>query len=262
MSFAYDGARPLLSQVSFSLAPGMTGLVGENGAGKSTLLALLARQLKPTSGNIDLSPRDSLMLVVAQSVELVPEPAFRLRDDTGRAARRLRVRFGLDEWALDRWKTLSPGERRRWQVASAFFMEPDILLLDEPTNHLDPELRTLLMDSIASFCGVGVLVSHDRDLLDSSTTRTLRVHRGSVHCFDSSFSEANESWHVAERATAHARELQKERVRTLERHLSAKRATRESAEQNLSTKTRAKGVHDHDGRGALAKGRAAAAEKK
>ena len=80
--------------------------------------------------------------------------------------------------ALERWSTLSPGERKRWQIGAALAREPDVLLLDEPTNHLDAEAREWLVSALRRFRGVGVLVSHDRELLEALTTSTLRVHAG------------------------------------------------------------------------------------
>ena len=62
---------------------------------------------------------------------------------------------------------MSPGERKRWQVASALAADPDVLLLDEPTNHLDGEARRGLVEALRRFDGVGLLVSHDRRLLEN-----------------------------------------------------------------------------------------------
>ena len=70
-----------------------------------------------------------------------------------------------DDW-VNRWPTLSHGERKRAQIAVALWQQPDVLLLDEPTNHIDLAARELLMEALASFCGMGLLVSHDRDMLD------------------------------------------------------------------------------------------------
>ena len=72
---------------------------------------------------------------------------------------------------LARWPTLSPGERKRWQVGAALAARPDVLILDEPTNHLDAEARAVLVAVLERFSGIGVLVSHDRELLDALDAR-------------------------------------------------------------------------------------------
>ena len=63
--------------------------------------------------------------------------------------------------------TLSYGERKRAQIGVALWLEPEALAVDEPTNHLDMDARDLLTEALHSFTGIGLLVSHDRELLDS-----------------------------------------------------------------------------------------------
>ena len=72
----------------------------------------------------------------------------------------------LYEVITSRWPTLSHGERKRAQIAVALWQQPDVLLLDEPTNHIDITAHELLIEALTSFRGIGLLVSHDRDLLD------------------------------------------------------------------------------------------------
>ena len=85
-------------------------------------------------------------------------------------AMRWRARLALGDDDVSRWGTLSPGQRRRWQVGSALHSRPHVLLLDEPGNHLDAEGLAALSEALREFDGIGLLVSHDRTLLDSLCT--------------------------------------------------------------------------------------------
>jgi len=88
-----------------------------------------------------------------------------------------RIRGQLDlgtDW-YDRWDTLSHGERKRAQIAVALWRRPGVLAIDEPTNHLDSYAKELLHNSLVTYKGVGLLVSHDRDLLDNLCYQCLFV---------------------------------------------------------------------------------------
>src|SRR5262249_25647136 len=145
VSFAFGGGDPVLSDVSLSLGPGWTGVVGANGAGKTTLVHLVAGVLAPTAGVIAREPAGARALVCAQR-GAAPDAGVRARAREGLAdAGRWRAELALDPAALARWPTLSPGERKRWQLGAALAAEPDVLALDEPTNHVDADARALLV---------------------------------------------------------------------------------------------------------------------
>ena len=101
------------------------------------------------------------------------------------------------------------GSRSRPSTSRGGRREPDILLLDEPTNHLDGAGRALLVvGALRHFRGVGVMVSHDRALLDDLPRTILRVHDGSVTVHPGSYAEARGAWETEQRARARgAREL-------------------------------------------------------
>src|SRR5690606_6004059 len=164
--FEHGGRGPFPNPFDLDLEPGWTGVVGPNGVGKTTLLRLIAGELAPTSGSIRVErPR-----LLAQTVDWTPTLAAELDrfvHDWSATAGRLRSRLGLEPEALARWPTLSPGERKRWQLAATLADEPPALLCDEPGNHLDARGRQLLLDGLREFAGVGVIVSHDRELLDA-----------------------------------------------------------------------------------------------
>jgi ATPase subunit of ABC transporter with duplicated ATPase domains len=238
LSFAFTDAVPILEQADLVLDEGWTGLVGENGAGKSTLLALIAGALAPVEGRVRLEPEGALVVLCPQRVDAAgPDaPALAARDDG--EARRLRAALALDPPALARWETLSPGERKRWQLGAALARDPDVLLLDEPTNHVDGDARALLVGALRRFRGAGVLVSHDRALLDALTVRTLRVHRGTARLWPGAYGAARPRWEAETAAAWNARGAAQAERRRAERRLDDARRSRAAADRARSGRDR------------------------
>ncbi|MEW2394211.1 ribosomal protection-like ABC-F family protein [Streptomyces venezuelae] len=193
LSFAWPDDTPVLSDLSFTLTSGRTGLVAPNGSGKSTLLKLIAGELKPTSGSVTVSgtlghlPQSLPLtgtLTVAEVLGVAPviralnavesgdvsEAHFTTIGDDWDIEERTRAqldRLGLAGLDLDRrLSTLSGGQIVTLGLAAQLLKRPDVLLLDEPTNNLDLEARHTLYAALESFTGCLLLVSHDRPLLD------------------------------------------------------------------------------------------------
>src|SRR5580658_1350231 len=191
LSFSWPDGAPVLSGLTVSFAPGRTGLIGVNGSGKSTLLRLIAGELRPGSGTvradgdvgylpqaITLGTRRSvsdLLGITAARNALHDIEAGQTSDEAFAAVGddwdvEERARAGLDRLGLglaldDRVERLSGGETVLVALAALFLRRPDVLLLDEPTNNLDLDARGRLYDAVASWTGVMVIVSHDRELL-------------------------------------------------------------------------------------------------
>jgi len=192
LSFSWPDGAPVLSGLTASFGPGRTGLIGVNGSGKSTLLKLIAGELSPVSGAvrargevgylpqaITLGTRrtvsDLLGITAARNALHAIEAGETGEDlyatigddwDAEERARAWLDRLGLAHLGLDdRVERLSGGETILVALAALFLRRPDILLLDEPTNNLDLDARKRLYDAVASWAGVMVIVSHDRELL-------------------------------------------------------------------------------------------------
>jgi ATPase subunit of ABC transporter with duplicated ATPase domains len=192
LSFSWPDGAPVLSGLTVTFNPGRTGLIGVNGSGKSTLLKLIAGELLPASGTIKtrgevghlpqaitLGTRrtvtDLLGITVARAALHAIEAGETGADlyttvgddwDVEERARAWLDRLGLTHLGLDdRVERLSGGETILVALAALFLRRPDILLLDEPTNNLDLDARKRLYDAVASWTGVMVIVSHDRELL-------------------------------------------------------------------------------------------------
>ena len=192
LSFSWPDGAPVLSGLTASFNPGRTGLIGVNGSGKSTLLKLIAGELAPASGTIKtrgevgylpqaitLGTRrtvsDLLGITAARAALHAIEAGETSEDlyaivgddwDVEERARAWLDRLGLTHLGLDdRVERLSGGETILVALAALFLRRPGILLLDEPTNNLDLDARKRLYDAVASWTGVIVIVSHDRELL-------------------------------------------------------------------------------------------------
>ena len=120
------------------------GWSAENGTGKTTLLRLAAGELRPSSGRVLLDPPGGRVMSCPQTVEDLTDQVEEFARSWDGFDAALRNRLGLDPVDLERWETLSPGERKRWQVGAALVAAPDVLLVDEPTNHLDSDTRQVL----------------------------------------------------------------------------------------------------------------------
>ncbi len=193
LGFAWPDGTPVLDDLDLLVGPGRSGLVGVNGAGKSTLLRVVAGELAPTSGHVQVAgevgylPQD-LMLDVDQRVEdfLGIGPARRaIRavedgaaeeghfdtigedwDVEDRAVAEL-GRLGLPADVLDRrLGELSGGEVTQLGLARLLLLRPDVLLLDEPTNNLDGRARERLYHVVSGWTRSLLVVSHDRELLE------------------------------------------------------------------------------------------------
>ncbi|GEJ59237.1 ATP-binding cassette domain-containing protein [Anaeromyxobacter diazotrophicus] len=258
LTFAYADAAPILDGADLTLDPGYTGLVGENGAGKSTLLALVAGALEPSSGAVRVEPGGARVVLCPQRVDDPGPDALALAAREDGEARRLRDALHLEPADLARWATCSPGERKRWQLGAALAAGPDVLLLDEPTNHVDEAARALLLDALRRFRGLGVVVSHDRALLEALTSTTLRLHRGEARLYRGAYGVARAAWEAETAAAWDARAAAQDARRRAERRLDDARRARAAAERSRSG--RGRDPRDRDARGMPAKNLAGWAE--
>ncbi|MGH7947705.1 MAG: ATP-binding cassette domain-containing protein, partial [Candidatus Binataceae bacterium] len=259
VSFSYSDAVALLREVTLQLAPGWTGVVGANGAGKTTLLRLIIGAREPSSGQVRRDPRALTLRYCEQTVERCTSDIEALAAATDGESRRVAGELRLDPAAIARWPTLSPGERKRWQVGAALASEPGVLVLDEPSDHLDAEARDMLLAGLRRFRGIGIIVSHDRGLLDTLTNYTVRIHAGGAHIWRGGYSDAKRAWEAQERARKAEYERLKHERDVLRRRLADKRRLASAATSATNARHRMKGLRDHDATDKLATGKARAA---
>ena len=244
VTFTHDGAvSPLFEEVTVHLAEGWTGIVGANGSGKTTFLRLAAGYLKAQKGSVQ---RPGPIVFCPQRTDDLPEqlPLLISSDEAEACVLRGRLRIG-EEWA-GRWPTLSQGERKRAQIAVALWQQRGTLLLDEPTNHIDLVARELLIDALALFRGTGLLVSHDRDLLDRFCRQCLFLDPPRVTLRPGNYTKAAADAEREEASLRARRSVLQENLERLEEESKRRCAKASRADKKNSKRHLARG--DSDGR--------------
>ena len=169
VSYTHPAAQdPILNTVTIAFAQGWTGLLGDNGCGKSTLARIACGLIEPDAGSVT---RGLFCTYCPQEADVQPDCLHDFALDFDREARSLKERLELTDDMPWRWNELSFGERKKLQIACALWQRPNVLAIDEPTNHLDTAARHQLESLLREFDGIGILVSHDRGLLDALVDR-------------------------------------------------------------------------------------------
>lgn len=244
VSFSYDGGEALFTELDLDLHRGFTGCVGANGAGKTTLLRLAVGDLEPLRGHVR---GGGVAVYCPQRTDEPPPGLAEFLDATDAESCALRGRLQVEESWGERWTTLSHGERKRCQIGTALWRAPDLLAIDEPTNHIDAAARALLVDALRRFRGVGLLVSHDRDLLDALCSHCLWIDPPQVEVHRGGYSQTTaRRREEAERDRAALERAQNERDRlereVVKRKEAAARSHKERSKRGIPMK-------DHDARG-------------
>ncbi|WDO05003.1 ATP-binding cassette domain-containing protein [Streptomyces murinus] len=246
LSFAWPDGTTVFDGLDVSFGPGRTGLVGVNGSGKSTLLKLMAGELTPADGivkvmgevgylpqnvTLDTALRVDRALGIAEqraalhAIEAgdVSERHFETVGDDWDVEERALVtlgELGLGHIGLDRTVgEVSGGESVLLRLAALLLRRPDVLLLDEPTNNLDLYARRRLHQAVATWPGVLVLVSHDRELLDL-VDQIAELRAGEVAWYGGNFSAYEEALAVEQEAAERMVRVAEADVRKQKRELS------------------------------------------
>jgi ATP-binding cassette, subfamily F, member 3 len=242
--------RLLIDNSSVQITPGArVGFVGRNGVGKSTLFHAIRGDLPTESGTIAIPPRwqigslaqeapngpeklievvlkadrerETLMLEAeaASDPTRIAEIQTRLVDIEAHSApaRAAAILSGLGFSSEDQNRPCSEfsgGWRMRVALAATLFAAPDLLLLDEPTNYLDLEGTLWLEDHLSNYPRTVIVISHDRDLLETSVDQILHLDRGKLSLYKGSYSSFEEQRATRELLDAkHARRQADERKR-------------------------------------------------
>ena len=188
LSLGYQGF-PLFANTGFQLQEGeKCGLVGRNGSGKSTLFRLLTREETPDAGTITVRKNYALGIlnqhIRFKKNSLLDEAALGLRAEEKDCLYKAEtILFGLGFTKEDLNKPIqdfSGGYQLRLHLAKVLIAEPDCLLLDEPTNYLDIVSMRWFTRFLKQWKGEFVLISHDREFMDSVTTHTMGIHRQKI----------------------------------------------------------------------------------
>jgi ATP-binding cassette subfamily F protein 3 len=267
------GVKVVLNQASITINPGENvGLVGRNGAGKSSLFALLNGSLHEDGGEVTI-PKQWRMAQVAQNMPETEQNAtdFVMDGDTLLMEAKLAVEraelsgdgdeianaymhlfdcgsndaqsraqslilglgFKLSELS-NPVNSFSGGWRMRLQLARALMSPSDLLLLDEPTNHLDLDALVWLEAWLKKYSGTLIVISHDREFLDSITSVTIHIENANLHRYGGNYSSF-EDQRAEQMALQHtAFEKQQEKIAHLQKFIARFKAKASKAKQAQS----------------------------
>ena len=248
VSYSYPGStQTVLDGVRAVFSAGWTGIIGNNGCGKSTLARIATGMLVPDSGTV--SPRG---LVVAYCEQDATTPPDRLEDlacSWEQTAVRLRADLGVDDDWPWRYDTLSSGQQKRLQVAVALWENPDVLVMDEPTNHVDTLTRQAILKALAGYRGIGLLISHDCELLDALAGQCLCFEGARVVMRPGGYTQAREQAACdTKTAQRQRRDAKREAARI---QAEAARRRNEASKSTAKRSARHLDAKDHDGKGRI-----------
>ena len=244
VTFIYDSAsEPLFRNVSLRFASGWSGIVGPNGAGKTTLLKLATGLFQSNAGSINVCQNS---VYCSQRTDDIPEKLSELIITNTKDAHIVKSRLGVcDDWA-ERWTTLSHGERKRAQIAAALWLRSDVLAVDEPTNHIDSQACEIIAQALRSFKGVGLIVSHNRELLDLLCQQCLFVDPPDIIARPGGVTRGMEIAKTEQRSLEKQYIQRKHAYKTVQREAARRRELAIKSKKMQSKRGLAK--KDHDGR--------------
>ncbi len=188
LSLSFDG-QLLLKDVSFNIHSGeRIGLVGRNGSGKTTIFKLITGEIEPDDGRIIL-PKNYSVGYLKQHLQfneatVLDEACLGLRaDEKDQVWKAEKILTGLGFSENDMYSSpaeFSGGFQVRLNLAKVLLSEPHLLLLDEPTNYLDIVSIRWLTKFLARWKNELMIITHDRDFMNSVTTHTLGIHRQKI----------------------------------------------------------------------------------
>ncbi len=242
VSFEYDSASgTLFENLNLHIAAGWSGVVGANGSGKTTLLKLATGLLSPSKGRIDKCQR---VVYCSQRTDHPPNQLTEFSDCDTKRARVIRAQLNIGVHWHKRWNTLSHGERKRAQIGVSLWQEPVLLAIDEPTNHLDVEGRALIECALQSFTDIGLLISHDRELLDAICQQVLFVEPPHVICRRGNYTRGKFISDTENKTLKKQRAIKKQAYARLRREAGKRRSKANQADKKRSKRGLSKRDHD------------------
>ena len=186
LSISFSGHQ-IFEDVNVTINYGdKVGFIGRNGSGKSTFLKLILNKLEPDSGEIEI-PKGYKIGHLEQHIKFhhktVTEEVCSVlppeREYEGWKGEEILLGLGFSSEDMMRNPAeFSGGYQVKINLAKLLLDEPNMLLLDEPTNYLDIHSVRWLKKFLQDWDRELILITHDRDFMDSVINQTLNIHRG------------------------------------------------------------------------------------
>ena len=242
ISFSYpNSSQMVLDGVNVTFSEGWTGIIGDNGCGKSTLALIAAGIMEPQGGSV--TPR-LFASYCPQDSSLVPDNLNEFASDWGKQAILLRKELHIADEDLFVYSTLSGGRQKRIQIACALYRQPDVLVMDEPTNDLDETTRQSVEAVLRSYRGIGLLISHDRALLNALVSCCLMFEGSRIVMRAGGYEEAASQARLEQKTRARLQENAKQEVKRLKAETARRNAEAARSKSRLSAHSLAKGDSD------------------
>ena len=203
VSFSYDGERPVVENLSFTIENGESvGLIGANGAGKSTIMKLLLgllsgqglilvdgltvnkQNLPAIRQKIGFVLQDSdnqmFMPTVYEDMIFGPRNYGLSKEETEQRVDAVLNQLGLTALKHRYNHKISGGEKRMAAIATILTMEPETILMDEPSTALDPVNRRAVINTINTLPQTKLIASHDLDMILDTCQRVILLARGKI----------------------------------------------------------------------------------
>lgn len=209
VTMKYPTGKKALDGVSFHIEKGeFVFIVGSSGSGKTTLIKLLLKELTPTGGDITVDGKlfskmkrkeipmlrrrigvvfqDFRLLkdrTVFENVAFAQQVLEKPMKEIRREVPAMLTMVGLADQYKQYPRELSGGEQQRVAIARAMVNQPDIILADEPTGDLDPKTSEEIMNLLDEINKKGttvVVVTHNREIVDTMQKRVIRLKKGKI----------------------------------------------------------------------------------
>ena len=231
-------SQELFNNLNFKLNAGTrVGLVGRNGSGKSTLFKLILGEESADSGDVVI-PKNYKIGTLKQHLTfsektLREESALALSDELKYDTYRVeKILFGLGFTSEDLDKdplSFSGGYQIRINLAKLLVTEPNLLLLDEPTNYLDIVSLRWLKIFLRAFEGEVILITHNRDFMDSVCTHTMGLVRKKIEILQGDTHKFYEQLGANDELHAKQKVAQDKKVKELEEFIAKNKARASTA---------------------------------
>ena len=188
------GKKALFEDVNIKFTEGNCyGVIGANGAGKSTLLKIINNLEKASSGEFKIGERVSIGYYdqnhqgLGLNNNIIEELMYYFTLSEEEARNICGAFLFREDDIYKKISSLSGGEKARVAFMKLMLEKPNFLILDEPTNHLDIYSREILMDALEDYPGTILVVSHDRNFLDTVVNKIYELKTDGVETFDGDY---------------------------------------------------------------------------